>query len=164
MHFLLHGKSYLLFSDFLKRWSFQKNCARIWSYCIIGADDISFSWKYDLTPWTENERWSPSKKKQKQKQNKKNETMTLSSNVLKRWSFQKNRAGIWSFLYYLERWYFFRKMIFRKKYMETWYFLYIRVNVTNTVLRPLSSPNPSQKKSRMIFSCKNTLKGDWGSR
>ena len=71
MHFLLHGKSYLLFSDFLKRWSFQKNCARIWSYCIIGADDISFSWKYDLTPWTENERWSSSKKKRKQKQNKK---------------------------------------------------------------------------------------------
>ena len=24
-------------------------------------------------------------------------------NVLKRWSFQKNRAGIWSFLYYPER-------------------------------------------------------------
>ena len=27
--------------------------------------------------------------------------------VLKRWSFQKNRAGIWSFLYYWEIWYFF---------------------------------------------------------
>ena len=26
---------------------------------------------------------------------------------LKRWSFQKNCAGIWSFLYYQERWYFF---------------------------------------------------------
>ena len=27
--------------------------------------------------------------------------------VLKRWFFQKNCAGIWSFLYYRERWYFF---------------------------------------------------------
>ena len=60
----------------------------------------------------------------------------LFPNVLKRWSFQKNRAGIWSFLYYQERWYFFFpkissysldgkwKMIFlKKKYMEIWYFL-----------------------------------------
>ena len=31
----------------------------------------------------------------------------FSSNVLKRWSFQKNRAGVWYFLQYLERWYFF---------------------------------------------------------
>ena len=26
--------------------------------CIIGKDDISFSRKYDLTRWTENEKWS----------------------------------------------------------------------------------------------------------
>ena len=31
----------------------------------------------------------------------------FSSNVLERWSFQKNRTGIISFLYYLKRWYFF---------------------------------------------------------
>ena len=31
----------------------------------------------------------------------------LFPNILKRWSFQKHRTGIWSFLYYLERWYFF---------------------------------------------------------
>ena len=49
------------------------------------------------------------------------------SNVLKRWSFQKSRTGIWSFLYYQERWYYFfpkiwsysldtkGKMIFLKK-------------------------------------------------
>ena len=59
----------------------------------------------------------------------------LSPDVLKRWSFQKNRTGIWSFLYYQERWYFFFpkiwsytldgkwKMIFLKKYTEIWYFL-----------------------------------------
>ena len=59
----------------------------------------------------------------------------LFPDVLKRWSFQKSCAGIWSFLYYRERWYFFFpkiwsytldgkwKMIFLKKYMEIWYFL-----------------------------------------
>ena len=48
---------------------------------------------------------------------------------------KKNCAGIWSFLYYWERWYFFFpkiwsytldgkwKMIFLKKYTEIWYFL-----------------------------------------
>ena len=48
---------------------------------------------------------------------------------------KKNRTGVWSFLYYQERWYFFFpkiwpytldekwKMIFLKKYMEIWYFL-----------------------------------------
>ena len=65
---------------------------------------------------------------------------------------KKNRAWIWSFMYYLERWYFFSgkyifsldgkwKMIFLRKYMEIWYFLFICINVTN-----------------MIFSPKNTLK------
>ena len=55
----------------------------------------------------------------------------LFPNVLKRWSFQKNRTGIWSFLCYQERWCFFfpkiwsysldtkGKMIFLKK-KNTW--------------------------------------------
>ena len=55
--------------------------------------------------------------------------------VLKRRSFQKNCAGIGSFLHYRERWYFFFpkiwsytlngnwKMIFLKKYTKIWYFL-----------------------------------------
>ena len=33
------------------------------------------------------------------------------SNDLKRWSFQKNRTGIWSVLYHQERWYFFSPKI-----------------------------------------------------
>ena len=61
----------------------------------------------------------------------------LFPNVLERWSFQKNRTGIWSFLYHQERWYSFSpkmyhslggkwKMIFlkkktKKKNMEIWY-------------------------------------------
>ena len=55
--------------------------------------------------------------------------------VLKRRSFQKNCAGIGSFLHYRERWYFFFpkiwsytlngnwKMIFLKNYTKIWYFL-----------------------------------------
>ena len=38
---------------------------------------------------------------------KRHGNIIFSSNVLKRWSFQKNQTGIWSFLlYYLERWYY----------------------------------------------------------
>ena len=57
--------------------------------------------------------------------------------ALKRWSFQKNCAGTWSFLYYRERWYFLfpkiwsytldgkGKMIFLKK--NTWkYVIFFR--------------------------------------
>ena len=69
----------------------------------------------------------------------KNKAMTMHEkpyllfpNVLKRWSFQKNRTGIWSFLYY--QYFFFPiicsysldtkgKMIFLKKYLEMWCFL-----------------------------------------
>ena len=70
----------------------------------------------------------------------------LFPNILKKWSFQKNRTRIGSFLYYQERWYFFFleiwfysldrkwKMIFLKKYMEIWYLLYICINVTNMIL------------------------------
>ena len=59
----------------------------------------------------------------------------LFPDVLNRWSFQKNCGGIWSFLCYRERWYFFFpkiwsytldgkwKMIFLKKYTEILYFL-----------------------------------------
>ena len=58
----------------------------------------------------------------------------LFPNFLKRWYFQKNRAGIWSFLCYRERWYvFFQKILsypqtenerssFSKIYTEIWYF------------------------------------------
>ena len=52
-----------------------------------------------------------------------------------------------------------RKMIFLKKYMEIWYFQYICINITNMIL-----PFCKQKKSKMTFSRKNTLKGDLYSR
>ena len=53
------------------------------------------------------------------------------SDVLKRWYFQKNWAGIWSFLYYRERWYSFFPKIWSytldgkwKGRASTWSFLY----------------------------------------
>ena len=64
--------------------------------------------------------------------------------VMKRWSFLKNCAGIWSFLYYREIWYFFfpkiwscsldgkwkmiflkkihRNIIFSSNFLKRWYF------------------------------------------
>ena len=84
---------------------------------------------------------------------------------------KKNLTGTSFSFYYLETWYVFTrkynifsldgkwKMIFLKKYMEIWYFLYICINVTNMIL-----PFCKKKKSRMIFSRKNTLTADWHSR
>ena len=64
-----------------------------------------------------------------------------------------NSNWIWSFSFD-GKW----KMIFLKKYMEICYSLYILINVANMIFVPL------QKKSKMIISRKNTLKGDWHSR
>ena len=44
--------------------------------------------------------------------------MIYFSNVLKRWSLQKDRTGIWSFFYHQERWHFF--------FPKVWYFFYGR--------------------------------------
>ena len=75
------------------------------------------------------------------------------------------------FLVYLEKWYFYSgkyynfsfdgkwKTIFLKKYKEIWYFLYICINIINMIL-----PSARKKKSKMIFSPKNTLTADWHSR
>ena len=101
--------------------------------------------------------------------------MICSSNVLKRWSYQKSSTEIWSFLYYLERWYFFFtrkydifsldgkwKMIFLKKIYWNMIFsgcMYKCYKYDITLL---------PKQSKTIFSRENTLKGDcilgWHSR
>ena len=89
----------------------------------------------------------------------------FSSNVLKRLSFQNIRAWTRSLLKYLQRWYFFffkiyeicslggkwKKMIFIKKRVAIWYFLYICVGVTGVIL-------PAWKKTKMLR--KTTPKGD----
>ena len=102
--------------------------------------------------------------------------MIFSSNVLKRRSFQKGRAGTWSFFYYLERWYFFPKtwyfFLVRKvrddlsqEIHEIWYFLCTRAGVTN-VMPWLSAKK--KKKSKMVLFREKHLKvndvQDWYSR
>ena len=72
-------------------------------------------------------------------------TILCFSNVLKRWSSRKNCTGIWLFLYYQGRCFFFRKIwsyslegqfsanvlkrwFFQKYYTGIWYFCIIRKN------------------------------------
>ena len=61
-HATLHGKPYFLFPDVLKRWSFQKNCAGIWSFLYYWERWYFYFPKIWSYPQTENERWSFSKK------------------------------------------------------------------------------------------------------
>ena len=79
--------------------------------------------------------------------------------------FKKGHTGTWSFLYYLERWFFFSRkhdifslgrkweMNFLKKYMEVWYFLCTRMGVTNVV----SSPS-AKRHQRWCYPAKIQLK------
>ena len=103
-----------------------------------------------------------------QKKTKKNphRTMIFSSNVLKRWSFQKGsrREMIFPVLpgkmvFFYRKHDIFWEVTFLKKYMGIWYFLCTPAGVRIVAPRP-----PSQKKSKMVLSCKNTLKGDRRSR
>ena len=120
----LHGKPYFLFPDALKRWSFQKNCAGTWSFLYYRE-----RW-YFLFPkiwsYTLDGKWK----------------MIFLKKYTEIWYFlqafwkyglsKRCRAGTWSFLYYLERWYFFPrkhdlfssgrkwKTAFPRRYMETW--------------------------------------------
>ena len=79
---------------------------------------------------------------------------------------KKGHAGTWSFLYYLERWYFFPK---------TYFFLGQKVrgslsqeihgNMTFSVYTygcyKRGATPLCQKKSKMVLSRKNAPKGDW---
>ena len=101
----LHGKPYFLFPDVLKRWSFQKNCAGIWSFLYYRERWYFFFpkiWSYTLDG-----KWK----------------MIFLKKYTEIWYFlqafwkyglsKRCRAGTWSFLCYLERWYFFpENMIF----------------------------------------------------
>ena len=132
-------------SNVLKRWFFQKNSTEIWYFLLYYLERWYFFfpkiWSYCLDG-----KWK----------------MIFLKKYMKLWYFfqmpqwdclsEKNRPGIGSFLYYLERWYIFSekydvfsldgkwKMIFLKKYREIWYFLYISINVTNIIL-PLCKKN-----------------------
>ena len=156
----MHGNT-IFFSNNLKRWSFQKNRFGIWSFLLY--------WWYFI--FLKNMilffRW---KMKSDLSQKKIHGTIIFFSNAPKRWYLQKNCVGIWSFLYYLERWYFFPRKI--------WCFFFgrktkddlsqeIHANMMFSVYMYKCYKHDItllQKKSKKIFSQKNTLKGDWHSR
>ena len=102
---LLHGKPYFLFPDVLKRWSFQKNCGGIWSFLYYRQRWYSFFpkiWYYTLDG-----KWKMIFLK------KYTETWYFLQTFWKDCFSKKGIASTWSFLYYLERWYFFlENMIF----------------------------------------------------
>ena len=128
---------------------FPKNCSGIWSFLYFSERWFFFFpkiWSYPLDG-----KWKMTFLK------KIHGKMIFSSNVLKRWSFQKNCTGTWSFLYYLER-----------LENERWYFSrntrrYDIFCIYKRDIMPLCQKK-KKKKSKMILSHKNTPKGDWHSR
>ena len=129
--------------------------------CIIGKGNISFSWKYDLTPKAENERWSFSKNTWKYDIFFKcPEKMVFSKGI----ALGHDLSGIiWKDdTFFQKTWYFFlgRKVrgdLFQDihenmKFSVYTYGFYKRGTVAHC-----------QKKSKMILSRKNTPEGDWRS-
>ena len=118
------------FSKYSEKMVFPKNRTGIWSF-LYHPEKMMFLFPGDMILFF--------RRKMKDDFSQKiHGNMTFFSNVLKRWSFQKNHTGIWSFLYHQERWNFFFskiwyffyggkwKMVFLKKCKEIWCFLYIR--------------------------------------
>ena len=94
----------ILFPDVLKRWSFQKNRAGIWSFLYYRERSCFFFpkiWSYTLDG-----KWKMIFLK------KYTEIWYFLQTFWKDGLSKKGHAGTWSFLYYLERWYFFPKTYF----------------------------------------------------
>ena len=157
MELSLHGKPYVLFPDVLKRWSFQKNRAGIWSFLYCRESTCFFFpkiWSYTLDG-----KWKMIFLK------KIHGNMIFFSNFLKGWSFQKGPRKDMIFLVLPGKMVFFTRkhdifslgrkweMTFLKKYMEIWCFLCTRTGVTNVVPRP-----PANKNQRWSYPAKIHLK------
>ena len=159
-------ENHIFFSRRHRKMVFPKKTALKYDLsCNIGKDGISFSRKYDLIPWTENERWSFWKKN------------TWKYDILfkcpEEMVFSKRLRWNMIFLVLSGKMVFFsqkhdifslkgkRTIIFLKKYIEKLYFLYIRV--TNTML----CPSAKKKEEKRSFSAKIHLKVidilDWHS-
>ena len=143
--FTLHGKPYFLFPDVLKRWSFQKNCAGIWSFLYYRERWYFFFpkiWSYTLDG-----KWKMIFLK------KIHGNMIFSSNFLKRCSFQKGPCRHMIFLVLSGKMVFFSQKhdifslgrkweaAFLKKCMEIWDFLCTNTGVTIVALRPSVKTN-----------------------
>ena len=106
MFIILHGKPYFLFPDVLKRWSFPKNCAGIWSFLHYWERWYFFLpkiWSYTLDG-----KWQVIFLK------KMHGNMIFSSNFLKRWFFQMGPRRHMIFLVSSGKMVFF--------FPKTWYF------------------------------------------
>ena len=68
----------------------------------------------------------------------------LFPDVLKRWSFQKNRAGTWSFLYYWEIWYFSFAKIWSYPLNEKWKMIFLTKNTRKYIF--------FKRSEKMVFS------------
>ena len=93
-------KTILSFSRRPEKMVFPKKLEYDYS-CIIGKDDISFSQK--IWSYTLDGKWRMIFLK------KHTEIWCFLQTFWKDGLSKKSRAGTWSFLYYLERWYFFPK-------------------------------------------------------
>ena len=157
----LHGNPYFLFPDLLKRWYFWKNRAGIWSFLYYRGRWYFFFpkiWSYNQT---ENERWLSQKKKKEIHGN------IFSSNVLKRWSFQKGPRRDMIFLVLSGKVVFFHRkndIFFPDGKQEREGDDLPQEIHGNMVFSIWYAPcPPCQKRSKMILSRKNTPKGDWHS-
>ena len=86
------------FPDVLKRWSFQKNCAGIWSF--LHYQERLYFFFLKIWSYTLGGKWNMIFLK------KYTEIWYLLQTFRKDGLSKKGRTSTWSFLYYLERWYF----------------------------------------------------------
>ena len=78
---------------------------------------------------------------------------SLFPNVLKRCLFQKNRTGIWSFLYHQEKWYFFFPKIWYYSLGGKWKMIFLKKNTWKYDIFLICS-------EKMVFPKKNCT-GIW---
>ena len=157
MELSLHGKPYFLFPDVLKRWSFQKNRAGIWSFLYCRESTCFFFpkiWSYTLDG-----KWKMIFLK------KIHGNMIFFSNFLKRWSFQKGPRRDMIFLVLSGKMVFFpENMIFLPWAgsegwpfsRNTWKYDISCVHVR--VLQTWCHAPLSKKKSEMVLCRKRGLK------
>ena len=131
---------------------FPKNCAGIWSSLYYLERWFFFSRKYDHTP--------RQKMKDDISQKKLYENMILSSNVLKRWSFEKRLRWTGS-IFSPKRLYFSLGGKWERERERDDLFQEIHENIFSTQQFPRP---PCLKNLKTILSRKNIPKGDWHSR
>ena len=136
----LHEKPYVIFPDVLKRWSFQKNLRWNIIFFVLSGKVIFLFPENRILHL--DEKWK---------------MIFLKKKYMEIWYFRQmfwkdglfNKITpeydlsciIWEGgIFFPKAWFFSldgkRKMIFVKKNMEIWYFLYIRTGVTNVKQRP----------------------------